>query len=148
MLFLVSHRHSVDRCPGNQGKEAADKHYRSLQTDVAARLGIKIVALYTAPIEHARFIVLQTDSFEALRDYLEPLYLIGEVEVFPVSSFEERVHSIGARLEAPPTDYYCMTCRANFFETEMGAHKTHKYYSQKQMEEIWPHELGGEAGGG
>ena len=104
MLFLVSHRHAVERCPGNEGKEAVDKHYRSLQTDVAKRLGIKIVALYTAPMEHARFIVLQTDSFEALREYLEPLYLIGSVEIFPVSSFSERVHNIEERLDpARPT---------------------------------------------
>ena len=148
MLFLISHRHSVEKCPGNEGKEAVDKHYRSLQVDVAKRLGIKLVALYTAPIEHARFIVLQTDSFEALRDYLEPLYLLGPVEIFPVSSFSERVHTLEERLEPPPTDYYCMTCRVNFFENEMEAHKGHKYYNQKQMEEIWPHELGGEAGGG
>ncbi|MGH9919569.1 MAG: DUF3303 domain-containing protein [Nitrososphaerales archaeon] len=148
MLFLISHRHTAEKCPGNEGKEAVDKHYRSLQVDVARRLGIKLVASYTAPIEHARFIVLQTDSFEALRDYLEPLYLIGSVEIFPVSSFSERVHNLGERLEAPPTDYYCMTCRVNFFENEMEAHSGHKYYNQKQMEEIWPHELGGEAGGG
>jgi hypothetical protein len=148
LLFLISHRHGVDKCPGNEGKEALDKHYRSLQVDVASRLGIKIVALYTAPIEHARFIVLQTDNFEALRDYLEPLYQIGSVDIFPVSSFSARVHSLEARLEPAPTDYYCMTCRVNFFENEMEAHKGHKYYNQKQMEEIWPHELGGEAGGG
>jgi hypothetical protein len=148
LLFLIYHRHTSERCPGNEGKEAVDKHYRSLQTDVASRLGIKIVAMYTAPIEHARFIVLQTDSFEALRDYLEPLYLIGSVEIFPVSSFSERVHNLEERLEAPPTDYYCMTCRVNFFENEMEAHKSRKYYNQKQMDEIRPHELGGEAGGG
>jgi len=41
-----------------------------------------------------------------------------------------------------------MSCRVNFFENEMEAHVGHKYYNQKQMEEIWPHELGGEAGGG
>jgi hypothetical protein len=115
---------------------------------VANRLGIKILGMYTAPIQHARFIVLQTESFEALRDYLEPLYLIGTVEIFVVSSFAERVHNLEEALEPAPTDYYCMTCRANFFENEMEAHKGHKYYNQKQMEEIWPHELGGEAGGG
>ena len=130
------------------GKEAVDKHYRSLQTDVASRLGIKVLAMYTAPIQHARFLILQTDSFEALRDYLEPLYMIGKVDIYPVSSFSERVTTLEAHLDAPPTDYYCMTCRTNFFENEMKVHRGHKYYNQKQMEEIWPHELGGEAGGG
>ncbi len=147
MLFVISHRHTVDKCPGNEGREAVDRHYRSLQADLANRLGVKVLAMYTAPIQHARFLVVQTDSFEGLRDYLEPLYLIGSVEIFPVSSFSERVHNI-ERLEPPPTDYYCMSCRANFFETEMESHRGHKYYNQKQMEEIWPHELGGEAGGG
>jgi hypothetical protein len=148
LLLLISHKHTVDKCPGNEGKDAMDKHYRSLQTGVAARLGIKILGMYTAPIQHARFIVLKTESFEALRDYLEPLYLIGTVEIFVVSSFAERVHNLEERLEPAPTDYYCMTCRANFFENEMDAHTGHKYYNQKEMEEIWPHELGGEAGGG
>jgi hypothetical protein len=148
LLLLISHSHTVDKCPGNEGKDAMDKHYRSLQTDVASRLGIRVIAMYTAPIQHSRFIVLQTDSFEALRDYLEPLYLIGNVDIFPVSSFSERVHNLEERLEPAPTDYYCMTCRVNFFENEMETHKGHKYYNQKQMEEIWPHELGGEAGGG
>ena len=120
MLFLISHRHSVEKCPGNEGKEAVDKHYRSLQVDVARRLGIKLVALYTAPIEHARFIVLQTDSFEALRDYLEPLYLIGSVEIFPVSSFSERVHDLEERLEPAPTDYYCMTLQGQLLRERDG----------------------------
>lgn len=148
MLLLVFHSHNLENCPGRGGKEAMDKHYRSLGTDVAGRLGIKVLGMYTAPIQHARFIVLQTDSFEALRDYLEPLYTIGKVEIFPISPFSERVHTLEAGWEPAPTDYYCMTCRVNFFENEMETHKGHKYYNQKQMEEIWPHELGGEAGGG
>jgi hypothetical protein len=41
-----------------------------------------------------------------------------------------------------------MTCRQNFFESDRDAHKGHKYFSQKDMEEIWPHEFGGEAGSG
>jgi hypothetical protein len=148
LLLLISHTHTLENCPMQGGKEAVDKHYRSLQTDVASRLGIKVLAMYTAPIQHARFLILQTDSFEALRNYLEPLYMIGNVDIYPVSSFSERVTTLEAQLDAPPTDYYCMTCRTNFFENEMEVHKGHKYYNQKQMEEIWPHELGGEAGGG
>jgi hypothetical protein len=148
LLLLISHTHKLENCPMQGGKEAVDKHYRSLQTGVASRLGIKVLGLYTAPMQHSRFIILQTDSFEALRDYLEPLYMIGDVEIYPISSFSERVHALEERLDSPPTDYYCMTCRVNFFENEMESHEGHKYYNQKQMEEIWPHELGGEAGGG
>jgi len=148
LLLLIAHTHTMENCPMREGKEATDKHYRSLQPEVAKRLGIRILGLYTAPMQHSRFIILETESFEALRDYLEPLYTIGNVQIYPVSSFSERMHDIERTLEPPPTDYYCMTCRVNFFENEMDAHSGHKYYSQKQMEEIWPHELGGEAGGG
>ena len=138
----------MENCPLRAGKEAIDEHYRSLQPEVANRLGIRVLGLYTAPMQHARFLILESESFEALREYLEPLYTIGKVEIFPVSSFAQRVQRIEEALERPPTDYYCMTCRVNFFENELEAHAGHKYYNQKQMEEIWPHEHGGEAGGG
>ena len=39
MLFLITHSHSAERCPVNEGKEALEKHYRSLQADVGRRLG-------------------------------------------------------------------------------------------------------------
>jgi hypothetical protein len=148
MLYLVAHSHTLENCPAREGKEAVEKHYRSLQSDVAERLGVKVLALYTAPIEHSRFFILEAESVESLRDYLEPLYMRGKVEVFPIISFSERVHALEAEREPVPEDFYCMTCRQNFFESDRDAHKGHKYFSQKDMEEIWPHEFGGEAGSG
>ena len=148
MLFLITHSHSAERCPVNEGKEALEKHYRSLQADVGRRLGIEVLGLFTATIQHANFIILKSDKFENLRDYLEPLYTRGTVEIYPIVSFAQRVHELDEGREPPPTDYYCMTCRLNFFESDMDIHKGHRYYNQKEMEEIWPHELGGEAGSG
>jgi len=148
MLYLVAHSHALENCPAKEGKEAIEKHYRSLQSDVAERLGVKVHALYTAPIEHSRFLILEADTVEALRDYLEPLYMRGKVEVFPIISFSARVHALEAEHERPPEDFYCMTCRQNFFENDREAHKGHKYFNQKDMQEIWPHEFGGEAGSG
>jgi hypothetical protein len=148
MLYLVAHSHTLENCPAREGKEAVEKHYRSLQSDVAARLGVKVLGLYTAPMQHSRFVILEADSVEALRDYLEPLYMRGKVEVFPVIPFSERVRDLEAGREPTQEDFYCMTCRVNFFESDREAHKDHKYFSQKDMEEIWPHEFGGEAGSG
>lgn len=148
MLYLVAHTHNLENCPAGEGKEALDKHYRSLQSDVAGRVGVKVVALYTAPIQHSRFVILETESVEALRDYLEPLYMRGTVDIYPIISFSQRVHDLEAGQEAPQEDYYCMTCKANFFESDKAVHKDHKYYSQHEMAEIWPHEYAGEAGAG
>jgi hypothetical protein len=148
MLYLVTHSHTLENCPAKEGTEALDKHYRSLQSDVAGRLGVKVLALYTAPIQHSRFVVLEANSVEALRDYLEPLYMRGEVDIFPIISFSERVHALEAGHEQHSEDFYCMTCRLNFLESDKEVHKDHKYFSQKDMDEIWPHEFGGEAGSG
>ena len=148
MLYLVAHSHTLENCPTKEGKEALEKHYRSLQSDVAERLGIKVLTLYTAPIQHSQFVVLEAKSVEALRDYLEPLYMRGKVDIFPIISFSERVHALEAGHEQPSEDFYCMTCRLNFLESDKEVHKDHKYFSQKDMDEIWPHEFGGEAGSG
>ena len=148
MLYLIAHSHEVEKCPAGGGKEAVDKHYRSLQSDVAGRLGVKVMALYTAPIQHSRFVILDADSVEGLRDYLEPLYMLGRVDIYPIISFSERVHALEAGEGEHQEDYYCMTCKANFFESDRQAHEDHKYYSQHEMAQIWPHEYGGEAGAG
>jgi hypothetical protein len=148
MLYLAAHSHTLENCPAREGKEAVEKHYRSLQSDVAGRLGVKVHALYTAPMEHSRFVILEADSVEALRDYLEPLYMRGKVDIFPIISFSERVAALEAGHESPQEDFYCMTCRVNFFEGDRETHASHKYFSQKDMQEIWPHEFAGEAGSG
>ena len=131
MLYLVAHSHSLENCPAKDGKEALEKDYRSLQSDVAERLGVRLCPLHRSDTTSPRFVVLEANSVEALRDYLEPLYMRGKVDIFPIISFSERVHALEAGHEKPPEDFYCMTCRLNFFESDKEAHRDHKYFSQK-----------------
>jgi hypothetical protein len=148
MLFLIMQTHDLDHCPAKEGRDSLKEYYRSLQADIAEKLGVEVLGLYTAPLHHAQFLILQADDFESLSEYLHPLYERGRVEVFPATSFSERIHALQEGTEPHLKDYYCMTCRHGFFETETANHKDHKFYTEKEMEETWPHEFGGEAGGG
>ena len=149
MLFVISHSHSAEACPLKDHEDKARDYYRSLMRDVAGKLGVKVVGAYTAPAEHVQFLVLDTDNFDHLTTFLKPLYKIGRVDITPVMDAEERLFEL--EQSSPPLrhpDYYCMTCRMDFSEDERDSHKGHKVYTQKEMEELWPHEHAGEAGGG
>ena len=149
MLFVVSHSHSAEACPLKDHEDKARDYYRSLMGDVGKKLGVTVVGAYTAPAQHMQFLVLDTDDVEHMTTFLKPLYKIGKVELVPVMKASERFTELVQ--VAPPTksiDYYCMTCRMDISEEEKGQHQGHKTYTQTEMEDIWPHENAGGAGGG
>lgn len=149
MLFVVTHSHTAEACPLKDHEDKARDYYRSLMEDVGRKLGVKVIGAYTAPAQHAQFFILETDNLDHLTTFLKPLYKIGKVDVVPVMKASERftelVHSAPMLKSA---DYYCMTCRLDFAEDEREHHQGHTFYTHAQMEEIWPHEHAGEAGGG
>jgi hypothetical protein len=148
-LFVVIHSHTAEACPLKEDQARARDYYRSLMQDVGSKLGVKVTAAYTAPAQHMQFLVLETDDFDHLTSFLRPLYRIGEVQIIPAKKFTERLTELVASV--PPVkhpDYYCMNCRLDFAENERPQHEGHKYYTQNEMEAIWPHEYAGEAGGG
>ena len=117
--------------------------------DVGKKLGVTVVGAYTAPSQHMQFFVLDTDNLDHMTTFLKPLYKIGRVDLIPVMKASERFTELAH--VAPLTksiDYYCMTCRIDISEEEREQHKGHKTYTQTEMEDIWPHENAGEAGGG
>lgn len=149
MLFVVTHSHTAEACPLKDNEVKARDYYRSLRPDVAVKFGVNVIAEYTSPPQHTQFLVLETDNVDHLTDFLRPLYRIGKVEITPVKELTERFTELAAA--APPLkspDYYCMNCGVDFAEDEKEQHARHKFYTQKEMEDIWPHEHGGEAGGG
>lgn len=149
MLFVVTHSHSAEACPLKDHEDKARDYYRSLMEDVGRKLGVTVVGAYTAPVQHAQFFVLETDSLDHLTTFLKPLYKIGKVEVVPVMKASERLTElVQVAPLAKSADYYCMTCRLDFSEEEKKDHSQHKFYTHTQMDEIWPHEHAGEAGGG
>jgi hypothetical protein len=149
LLFVIIHSHSAEACPLKADEARARDYYRSLMQDVGTKLGVKVTAAYTAPAQHMQFLVLETDDFDHLTSFLKPLYKIGKVEIIPVKNFIERFTELVA--SSPPAknpDYYCMSCRLDFAADEKTQHEGHKYYTHTEMEEIWPNEYAGEAGGG
>lgn len=149
MLFVVTHSHSAEACPLKDHEDKARDYYRSLMEDVGRKLGVGVVGAYTAPVQHAQFLILETDNLDNLTTFLKPLYKIGKVEVVPVMKASERFTELAQ--VAPPlknADYYCMNCRMDFAEDEKERHQGHKAFTHLEMEEIWPHEHAGEAGGG
>src|SRR6202044_658153 len=74
MLFLIMQTHDLDHCPAKEGSDSLREYYRSLQADIAEKLGVEVLGLYTAPLHHAQFLILQADDFESLSEYLHPLY--------------------------------------------------------------------------
>jgi len=86
MLFIVLHKHAADRCPSSPGSPDPDAVGKVSDEARAKKAGIKILGCYGAYTEHSLFFVVETDSYEALYEFFEPLMKIGTTELTPASS--------------------------------------------------------------
>ena len=86
---MIVHYHTPEQCPGVKGKNAVIKYYKDLSNEAAKNYGVKVFGSYTAPAEHAQFMIVKAKDYNMLTKFLTPLE-IGTTRITPVATMEER----------------------------------------------------------
>lgn len=83
------HYHTAEQCPAVRGKDAVVKYYGDLSEEAGKKYGVKVLGSYTAPAEHAQFMIVKAKDYNSLTKFLTPLE-IGTTRITPVATMEER----------------------------------------------------------
>lgn len=90
MLFVATLVHSPEQCFGRKEYAAEGKRWTEEMKNSAKKLGVKIHGAYVAPNEHTFFLILESDDFKAVSEFLGPPILTHHsARIFPVITFEE-----------------------------------------------------------
>ncbi len=87
MLFMVVAKHSAELCPGGvvrPNKEVIGKIEETMKSP-----GVKLEEGYLDGPRHVFYFVVETNDNVALNNAVEPLRLIGEVNITPVLKFSD-----------------------------------------------------------
>ena len=87
MLFQVVHTHTVEGCPA-RSPEATKPMYAWWQA-LKKTPGVKVVTGCVSPLDHAFYITLEADDYQALARGLGPLLSIGTGRVIPVLTLDQ-----------------------------------------------------------
>ena len=87
MLFVVTHTHTPETCPG--GPFNPRPEWMNTIDTKAKEAGVKVVASYAAAQGHLFWFVVETDSAPALTTFCRPLEEIGNVVATPVQTMEQ-----------------------------------------------------------
>lgn len=85
MLFMIVAKHKVEFCPG--GLEKPDKEFTRKMDESMMKSGAKLIDGYMDAPGHVFYFVLEANDNAALNNAVEPLRLIGEVNITPVMKF-------------------------------------------------------------
>lgn len=90
MLFLITHIHSPERCPGLQGAEAGRAFLKTLSDEEASKVGVTLVGSYLAPTEHKLIFVVEAESLWNIEGFtFDRLALVGKTEITPIVTIKE-----------------------------------------------------------
>lgn len=87
MLFMIVAKHTVDSCPG--GVVRPDKELMGKVEKAMNSPGVKLVEGYIDAPGHIFYIVVETNDNAALNNAVEPLRIIGDVNITPVLKFSD-----------------------------------------------------------
>ncbi len=94
MLFMVTHTHSAEACPG--GPFNPRPGWMNTVAKRTEESGVKVIADYAAVQAHLFWWIVETDSSEALTTFIWPLEEVGKVEALPIQTMAE-VHEWGQK---------------------------------------------------
>jgi hypothetical protein len=63
--------------------------------EFAVQCGVNVLSNWAVVPEHILYSVLETDSYDSVVKYLEPILRVGTARVTPVVSFKEAVGMVG-----------------------------------------------------
>jgi len=89
LLFIIVAKHTAEACPG--GIMRPDKQFTAKLDDSMRKSGVKVVEGYLDAPGHVWYFAIETDDNTALNNAVEPLRLIGDVNIAPVMKFSEGV---------------------------------------------------------
>jgi DMSO/TMAO reductase YedYZ molybdopterin-dependent catalytic subunit len=99
-LFIVRHAHDRDRCPAGDPAMGA-LMLNHLSRPSARNFGVEIKGEAVVEGDHVMYMILEADSEEGVRRFVEPFARAGTVEVHPASTCVRTVAS-GGCVAAPP----------------------------------------------
>ena len=87
MLFIVVAKHSAESCPG--GVVRPNKETMGKIEETMNNPGVKLVEGYLDGPGHVFYFVIETNDNVALNNAVEPLRLIGDVNITPILKFSD-----------------------------------------------------------
>ena len=96
MLFHVTHVHTPETCPSDDPEKMKATFGKMLSN--ADDLDVKIHSLYSNNIAHTLFMVVESDSAEAISKMMDPTLKIASAEISPIVD----AHEVMARLIENP----------------------------------------------
>ena len=87
MLFEVIHTHTVEECPARSPEQL--KPVSGWWQTLKKTPGVKVVAGYVSPLDHAFYITVEADDYPTLARALGPLLSIGTGRVIPVLTLDQ-----------------------------------------------------------
>ena len=90
MLFMISLEHTPEQCFGRDEFKAEGRQWAEEMRNSAEKLGVKIHGAYVCPNEHIFYFVLESDSLEAISQFLKPPMLTHHTgKISPIITIEE-----------------------------------------------------------
>ncbi len=89
MFFQVVHTHTRETCPGRSLEEVKriDEWWQSLKKTP----GLKVLAGYITPIEHAYYITVEADDYSTVSRAFGALNNYGTGRIIPVLTFDQTI---------------------------------------------------------
>ncbi len=86
-LFVVTHRHTADRCPAGDPRKAP-MLLRCLTNEHAAKFGVQILAEAIVGGQHSLHLILEATDTDGVQKFMAPFAQGGSVAVLPASPCE------------------------------------------------------------
>jgi hypothetical protein len=86
-LFVVHHKHSIETCPASN-KEMGKMLLAHLSDANAEAHGLKINGEAVIDGAHTLYLIVEGESADAVKKFMEPFALAGSVEVMKASPCE------------------------------------------------------------
>ncbi len=89
MLFEIIHTHTSENCPAR-----SPEHIRAFSdwwTGFKNKSGIKVLAGYVSPLDHAYYITVEADNYAALVKELGQLMTQGTGRVIPILTLDQTI---------------------------------------------------------
>jgi hypothetical protein len=91
MLFHIEHIHTPELCPSNNPKRIEETVSVLASDEHAKETGEKVLERYIAPTEHCLFFIVESESYEAITDFLETMMKMGTPRITPVSELGKAI---------------------------------------------------------
>jgi hypothetical protein len=89
-LFVVRHQHPAERCPAKD-PQMGEMLLQQLSGPNAAKAGISINGEAVVNNEHTLYLILESDTENRVREFMQPFAMAGSVDIYPASTCSEVV---------------------------------------------------------